>query len=120
MAKMLDLNALEQPILEVKLRDDNRTIFRLTTPTTKLVDRFVSAKSEISEIASSRDVDKIKKLFELTAELMSCNAEYIRVTAEELRDKYRLTFGDIVVIFAAYLDFIKDFHWNIIVFLCII
>ncbi len=110
MAKILDLNALEQPILEVKLRDDNRTIFRLTTPTTKLVDKFVAAKDEMSEIAKSRDVEKIKKLFELTAELISCNAEYITVTAEDLRDKYRLTFGDIVVIFAAYLDFIKEFN----------
>ena len=110
MAKMLDLNALEQPILEVKLRDDNRTIFRLTTPTTKLVDRFVAAKGEMSEIASSRDAEKIKKLYELTAELISCNAEYITVTAEELREKYRLTFGDIIVIFAAYLDFIKEFN----------
>ena len=41
MAKILDLNALDQPILEVKLRDENRTIFRLTTPTTKLVDKFI-------------------------------------------------------------------------------
>lgn len=110
MAKVLDLNALDQPILEVKLRDDNRTIFRLTTPTTKLVDKFIAAKSEMSDIAKSRDVDKIKKLYDLTAELISCNAEYITVTAEELRDKYRLTFGDIVVIFAAYLDFIKEFN----------
>ena len=110
MAKMLDLNALDQPVLEVKLRDENRTIFRLTTPTTKLVDRFVAAKGEMSEIAKSRDVDKIKKLYELTAELISCNADYITVSAEELRDKYRLTFGDVVVIFAAYLDFIKEFN----------
>ena len=64
----------------------------------------------MSEIAQSRDIEKIKKLFELTAELISCNAEYITVSAEELRDKYRLTFGDIVVIFAAYLDFIKEFN----------
>ena len=108
MAKILDLNALDQPILEVKLRDDNRTIFRLTTPTTKLVERFIAAKDELSEIAKSRDVDKIKKLYELIAELISCNMEYVSVTAEELRDKYRLTFGDIVLIFAAYLDFIKE------------
>ena len=110
MARILDLNALEQPILEVKLRDENRTVFRLTTPTTKLVDRFISAKGEMSEIAKSRDAEKIKKLFELTAEVISCNADFITVTAEDLRDKYRLTFGDIVVIFAAYLDFIKEFN----------
>lgn len=110
MAKILDLNALDQPVLEVKLRDDNRTVFRLTTPTTKLVERFIAAKDELSEIAQSRDIDKIKKLYELTAELISCNADYITVTAEDLRDKYRLTFGDLVVIFAAYLDFIKEFN----------
>lgn len=110
MAKMLDLNALEQPVLEVKLRDENRTVFRVTTPTTKLVEQFIAAKSEIAEVAKTRDAGKIKKLFELTAELLSCNTDYITVTAEDLRDKYHLTFGDLVVIFAAYLDFIKDFN----------
>ena len=110
MAKIIDLNALEQPTLELKLRDENRTIFRLTTPTTRLVEKFVEAKSEVVEIAKSHDGEKIKKLFELTAEIISCNADYITVTAEELRDKYRLTFGDLVVIFAAYLDFIKELN----------
>ncbi len=109
MAKMLDLNALDQPILEITLRDEAKTIFRLTTPTVALVERFTAAKGEISEIAKSRNVDKIKKLYELTAELMSCNADYITVTAEDLRDKYHVNFGDLVVIFAAYLDFIREF-----------
>lgn len=108
MAKMLDLNALDQPILEIALRDENKTIFRLTTPTVSLVEKFTAAKSEMSEIAKSKDVDKIKKLYELTAQLVSCNADYITVSAEELRDKYRVNFGDLVIIFAAYLDFIRE------------
>ena len=110
MAKMLDLNALEQPVLEVKLRDDNHTIFKLTTPTTKLVERFIAAKAETADIAESRDVSKIQQFYNLAAEVISCNADYITVTAEELRDKYRVTFGDLVVIFSAYLDFIKEFN----------
>jgi mRNA-degrading endonuclease HigB of HigAB toxin-antitoxin module len=110
MAKMLDLNALDQPILEVKLRDDNRTVFRLTVPTVKQYERFISAKNEMSEIAKYQKPEQIKKIFELAAELISCNADYITVTAEELRDKYRLKFGDIVIIFAAYLDFTKEFN----------
>ena len=108
MAKMLDLNALEQPVLEVKLRDDARTIFRLTTPTTKLVERLSSAKDEISAVANSGDVEKIKKVYELTAELISCNADHITVTAEELRDKYRLTPTDTVVVFKAYKSFVDE------------
>lgn len=108
MAKVLDLNALDQPTLELKLRDDARSVFRLTTPTTHLVERFIAIKGELAGVAESRDADRIKKVYELTAELISCNAEYIKVTAEELRDKYRLTFGDIVIIFSAYLDFIQE------------
>lgn len=110
MAKMLDLNALDQPILEITLRDENRTIFRLTTPTVALVEKFEVAKGEIAEIAKSQNVDKIKKLYALTAELMSCNADYITVSAEDLRDKYRVNFGDLVIIFAAYLDFIREIN----------
>lgn len=110
MAKMLDLNALEQPILELKLRDEKQTIIRLTTPTTKLVERFIAAKAEVSDIAKSGDVEKIKMLYELTAELINCNADFITVTAEELRDKYNVKFGDLLLIFAAYLDFIKEFN----------
>ena len=110
MAKILDLNALEQPTLELRMRDDNKTIFRLTTPTTRLVEKFVAAKEEISTVAKTRDGESIKKLFELIAEIVSCNADFITVTAEELRDKYRLQFSDLVVIFAAYLDFIKEFN----------
>lgn len=108
MAKVLDLNALEQPILELKLRDEKRTVFRLTTPTTRLVEKFIEAKTEVGEIAQSRDAEKVKKLYELAAEIMSCNTDYTIVTAEDLRDRYRVTFGDLVVIFAAYLDFIKE------------
>ena len=70
MAKMLDLNALEQPILELKLRDENRTVFRLTTPTTRLVEKFIEVKSEVHEITTSQDAEKIKKLYELAAEIM--------------------------------------------------
>lgn len=110
MIKKLDLNALEQPTLELKLRDEKRTVFRLTIPTTRLVEKFIEAKVEVAEIAKTHNAEKIKKLFELTAEIISCNADYITVTAEELRDVYRLTFGDLVVIFAAYLDFIKEFN----------
>lgn len=108
--KAIDLNALEQPILEITLRDEAKTKFRLTTPTTKLVERFVAAKTEVADAAKTHDASKIRALFELTAELFSCNADFITVTAEELRDLYRLNLSDLVVVFAAYLDFIKEFN----------
>lgn len=110
MAKILDLNALEQPVFELKMRDEKHTIFRLTTPTTKLVEQFNAAKGELKELAENHDVDKIKKLYDLTAAILSCNLDFVTVTAEELRDKYHVTFSDIVVIFAGYLDFLNEFN----------
>lgn len=108
MAKMLDLNALDQPILPVKLKDDNQTVFRLTTPTTKLIERLTSIKGEIGDLVNSRDTEKLSKLYDFTAEVISCNADYIKVTGAELEEKYRVTFGDLVIIFSAYLDFINE------------
>ena len=108
---MLDLNALDQPILEVKLRDDNHTIFRLTTPTTKLVERLMVIKGEVEDIINSRDVGRINKLYDFTAEIISCNADYIQVTGADLKDKYRVQLGDLVVIFASYLDFITEINY---------
>lgn len=110
MAKILDLNALDQPVLDVRLRDDKRTVFHLTAPSVKLYEKFIAAKAEVGEIAKTRNEEKIRKLFELTAEIVSCNTDYITVTAEELRDIYRLKFGDVVIIFAAYLDFLKEIN----------
>ena len=110
MTKQIDLNSLEQPILEVKLRDEARTVFRLTTPTTKLVEKFVAAKTEVADAAKTHNADKIRMLYELAAEVFSCNEDYKTVTAEELRDVYRMTFHDLVVVFATYLDFIKGLN----------
>ena len=110
MTKIIDLNALEQPVLEVKLRDEARTVFRLTTPTTKLVEKFISAKAEVADAAKTHNADKIRMLFELAAEIFSCNEDYKTVTAVELRDVYRMTFHDLVVVFAAYIDFFKEIN----------
>lgn len=108
MAKILDLNALEQPTLELTLRDKERTTFRLIYPSTKLVERFMSASEELTTIAKTKNAETIKSLYGLTAEIISCNLDDNQITAEELRDKYRVRFSDLVIIFSAYLDFINE------------
>ena len=108
MTKSLDLNALEQPTLELTLRDTKRTTFRLIYPSTKLVERFMSAAKELTAVSKSKDAGAIKSLYALTAEIISCNQDDLQVTAEELRDVYRVRFADLTFIFAAYLDFIKE------------
>lgn len=108
MAQMLDLNALEQPIQELRLRDENKTLFRLVYPSEKLVERFMAASKELTAVQKSGDPQTIKKLYELTAEIISCNYDDIKVTAEELRDKYRVQFVHLVFIFATYKKFLAE------------
>lgn len=110
MARRLDLNALEQPTLELTLLDADKTTFRLVCPDVKLVERFMAASRELSAVQKSGDAESIKKLYALTAEVISCNLDDIQITAEELRDKYRVKFVHLIFIFKDYLDFIKEIN----------
>ena len=91
MAKTFDFNALEQPTLEVTMQDDKRTVLHLCTPTVELLERFQAAAKDVRIIAKKKDGQTIQALYELMADLFSCNADGVTVTAEELRDKYRLS-----------------------------
>lgn len=110
MIKKLDLNALEQPTLELTLLDKDKTTFRLVCPDVKLVERFMAASRELSAVQKSGDAQAIKKLYTLTAEVISCNLDDVKVTAEELRDKYGVKFVHLIFIFKDYLDFIKGIN----------
>lgn len=108
MNRKLDLNALEQPTLELTLLDANKTTVHMTLPETKLVEKLITITPELKAVASSGDAGSIKKLYELAADLISNNEEGITVTAEDLRDKYGVRFAHLVFIFNDYLDFINE------------
>lgn len=110
MARRLDLNALEQPTLELTLLDTDKTTFRLVCPDVKLVERFMAASRELHAVQDSQDTESIKQLYALTAEVISCNLDGVQITAEELRDKYRVKFVHLIFIFRDYLDFIKEIN----------
>lgn len=106
MAKILDFNALERPTLEITMKDDDRTKIRVTTPTERLYERLLVASAELAHV---KDAAAIRATYDLAAELISCNLDGLTVTADELKDKYRLTWDtDLIVFFSAYLDFIHE------------
>lgn len=110
MAKIIDLNALEQPTLEVKMSDDNKTLFRLTYPTEKLVERFISAAGTLKSTKKLTDSKQLDALYNLLADVMSCNVDNIEVTAEELRGKYRVGFAGLLAIYQGYLGFLNELN----------
>lgn len=108
MARALDFNSLVKPTLELTMKDDARTVLRVTTPKEALIERLAAGLPELEEALAKKDAGTIRAGFELAAELMSNNTDLLPVTAEELRDKYKLSLEDLVVFFSVYLDFVGE------------
>lgn len=108
--KKLDFNALEKPVLELTLKDEARTVVRATAPTEELVERLMSASTELKKVINDNTGETVKALFGLIAELMSCNLDGLTFTAEDLRDKYGMKLYDATVFVKVYLEFIQELN----------
>lgn len=108
MVKKLDFNALEQPVLEITLRDKEQTVVRITTPTEDLVERLKAMAADIRAVAEDNTGELVRKAFGLIAELMNLNLDGLTFTAESLRDKYRMKLYDATVFIKVYLEFLQE------------
>lgn len=108
--KTLDFNALEKPVLELTLKDEAKTVVRVTAPTEELVERLTAAAGEIQKVINDNTGETVRSLFELIAELMNCNIDGLTFTAEDLRDKYKMKLYEATVFVKVYLDFIQELN----------
>ena len=106
--QMFDVNAIQQPVLDVKLGDKDQTVVHLTYPTVDLLDRLMAVAPEIEEIAKKKDGAIIRALYGVIADVMNCNEDGYTFTAEELRDKYRMSLLVIAQFIAVYFEFIDQ------------
>lgn len=106
--KTLDFNAIQQPTWAIKLKDEAQTVVNLTAPTVELVDRLTAVAPELQKIAENKDGSTIRAVYELIADVMGCNDAGMTFTAEELRDKYKLTLLDVFVFVSGYMEFISE------------
>jgi hypothetical protein len=106
--KMLDFNAIQQLTWPVKLKDKAQTVVNLSVPTVELVDRLIAAAPELQDVAKNKDGKTIRAVYTLIADLMNCNDDGFTFTAEELRDKYRMSLLDVFKFTAGYLEFVKE------------
>lgn len=104
----LNFNSLQQPSWEVTLKDTDQTTLHLTAPTVELLDRLTAMAPELREVAKKKDGRALHSAFELVAQLMSCNEEGFEFTAEELRDRYSMTFIDLLIFVKGYMEFITE------------
>lgn len=106
--KTLDFNAIEQPTWSVVLKDDGKTTVHLTAPTVELFDKLIAVAPELEAVAATKDGKTVRAVYTLVADVMNCNDDGFTFTAEELRDKYRLSLLDVFKLTAGYMEFIKE------------
>ena len=106
--KMLDFNAIQQPTWALKLKDEAQTVVNLSTPNVELVDRLIAAVPELQEVAQTKDGKTIRAVYALIADIMNCNDDGFKFTAEELRDKYKMSLLDVFRFASGYMDFVKE------------
>lgn len=108
MARSIDFNALEQPTIEVVMRDDAKTKITVIAPSEALIEKLSANIDIIKNACKSDNPQSMDECYSLTAEFMSCNKEGLTITGEELRKKYNVNYVMLFVFLKNYMDFIDD------------
>jgi hypothetical protein len=108
MLKKLDFNALEKPVLEITLRDKEKTVVRITTPNEEQVERFMSVAENVQNLKNDNTGETIQAAFGFVAELMNNNLDEMTFSADSLRGQYGLKIYDALVFIKIYLQFLQE------------
>lgn len=108
MSKTLDFNTLAPQVLTLVMRDDAKTRIEVGVPTERLVEQLQQIAPQLNRMVKNPEKADNRDLYELSARLISCNHSGITVTAEELRDKYRMNLEMMVAFYNAYVGFINE------------
>lgn len=110
MAKTLDFNKINRPVLQLVMPNKEKTVIKVSTPSEELVEELEATMPELQSVLSGGDREGVGLCYDLAARLINCNRSFITVTAEELRKKYGLDLEGLVVFYSAYADFIQEIN----------
>lgn len=108
MAKTLDFNVIVPPTLPLVMRDPERTKIDVVAPTEGLVEELEAVAPAMKESLEADQKAATPAIYGLAARLISCNQQGLVVTAEELRDKYKLNLEALIVFYNTYMDFLNE------------
>lgn len=106
--RTLDFNALTPPTLELTMMDDDHTVLAVTPPTEGEAERVAALGQELQKVYTAKDAATLQGVYTFIAELLSHNLNGITVTAEELRDKYRMRQWHLLAFMQQYVAFLGD------------
>ena len=108
MAKTLDFNVIVPPTLPMVMRDHERTKIDVVAPTEGLVEELNAVAPNMKRALEADQEASVPAIYGLAARLISCNKQGLSVTAEELRDKYKLNLEALIVFYNTYMDFLNE------------
>jgi hypothetical protein len=107
MARILDLNNVQQSFMDLTLQDDARTVVHLDIPKESMVSELQGMGPELEKIKKG-DRESVDLIYDLAARLINCNLDYFTTTGQELREKYGMNLFSAIAFFSAYLGFINE------------
>lgn len=102
----LDFLSLNKPSLELILSDD--TTIHVETPTHGMLLRFQQMQKEAAALKGKTDAKALGKMYDLIAEIMSINREGIKLTGDDLRNRYGFEPYHLLAFEHGYLEFINE------------
>lgn len=108
MASILDFNLLQQPMLVLRMADDDKTVIHVGAPKVGLVDELKDNGAAIENALNSTDPVISKAVYGLAARLINCNLDGIELTPEELAAKYRMSPQGLQAFFVEYVEFLNE------------
>ena len=104
----VNFNRHRPPVLEVPLFDKDKTVLQVTPPTVDLQEELRATAGDFYALLDGGEDEKREAIWDLAARLMSCNRNWLKITPEDLRKKYKLVEDDLVVFFQDYADFVRN------------
>lgn len=108
MAKGLNFRNFAQPVLPLNMNDAEETLIRVTAPTVELTERLEANLDAIVATFAKGDRTSLDEVWQLAADLISCNRDRIKVTVVELKGKYGVSYEMLMAFYAAYSEFIDE------------
>lgn len=108
MAKSLNFREFAQPTIKITMNDAEETPFTLTAPTVELVERLQANQDTLLATFRKGDTESVAEIWNLAADLISCNRENRRATVEDLKGRYGMSYQMLFAFFTAYGEFIAE------------
>lgn len=110
-SRVIDFNDIEQPTLDVTMRDKDKTVLHLSVPSVEFIEKLQALEPVLAKMKKGDNaVESVKKVYAFFAEIFSHNEDGIKVTAEDLLKKYNLNLLHLLRLYGVYMDFIADIN----------